>query len=254
MIWTLAWKNFTRQGIRAFLNVLVTALSIIALIFMVSILNGFQSQTTRNLVKTDVAGGHYRVPGFDILSPTEWEDHTRPVPEPLTLLSPFQKAEVLIQQGQLFPNRRLYPVQLRGIEMDQNLLELPLPGLKPFGPRPPDPIPVVIGTRMADKTHLEPGETVVLKWRDQFGGVDAREVRVVDVGEFVNPRIDEGVVWLRLDHLRVMTQRPGEVSWVAVDRYRGPIEGFQFYTVSMLMSDLLALLEQDRRNSRIMWG
>ena len=68
MNWDIANKNFCRQGLRAFLNVLVTALSIIALIFMLSLLNGFQAQATQNLVSTDVGGGHYRPPGFDILT------------------------------------------------------------------------------------------------------------------------------------------------------------------------------------------
>ena len=72
MNWEIANKNFYRQGTRAFLNVLVTALSIISLIFMLSLLNGFQAQATRKLAITDVGGGHYRAPGFDILSPTEW--------------------------------------------------------------------------------------------------------------------------------------------------------------------------------------
>ena len=132
MNWTIANKNFYRQGLRAFLNVLVTALSIIALIFMLSLLNGFQAQATRNLISTDVGGGHYRVPGFDILTPTKWEDFTQLVPETLKILLPTDKAEVLVQQGQLYPNRRLYPVQLRGIAMNQSLLELPLAGLKSF--------------------------------------------------------------------------------------------------------------------------
>ena len=132
MNWEIANKNFYRQGTRAFLNVLVTALSIISLIFMLSLLNGFQAQATRNLAITDVGGGHYRAPGFDILSPTEWEDHTLQVPEQLMQLSNKNKAEVLVQQGQLYPNRRLYPVQIRGISMEQSLLKLPLNNLKTF--------------------------------------------------------------------------------------------------------------------------
>ena len=66
MILEIAWKNFYRQGVRAFLNVLVTAFTMIALIFMLSLLNGFQAQATRNMVTTDMAGGQYRVPDFDI--------------------------------------------------------------------------------------------------------------------------------------------------------------------------------------------
>ena len=86
MNWDIAKKNFFRQGLRASLNVFVTAFSIIALIFMLSLLNGFQAQATRNVVNTDVGGGHYIAPGFDILSPTEWEDHTVKIPKSLSQL------------------------------------------------------------------------------------------------------------------------------------------------------------------------
>ena len=254
MNWGIANKNFYRQGLRAFLNVLVTALSIVALIFMLSLLNGFQAQATRNLVSTDVGGGHYRVPGFDILTPTKWEDLTMPVPEVLDGLLVRDKAEVLVQQGQLYPNRRLYPVQLRGIAMDQSLLNLPLAGLKSFEDKPGEVIPAVVGVKMARKAHLEKGDTVVLKWRDKGGAVDARDVLIVDVGDIVNPRIDDGVVWLRLDHLRSMTGREGEVSWVAVREYLGQVQGFEFQGIEMLMADLLAMLRQDRINSKILWG
>jgi putative ABC transport system permease protein len=252
--WDIANKNFYRQGLRAFLNVLVTALSIIALIFMLSLLNGFQAQATRNLVSTDVGGGHYRVPGLDILTPTEWEDFTMTVPHVLESLSTTDKAEVLVQQGQLYPNRRLFPVQLRGIEMDQSLLSLPLAGLKSYDDKPGDVIPAVVGVKMARKAHLKQGDTVVLKWRDKGGAVDARDVLIVDVGDIINPRVDDGVVWLRLDHLRVMTDRDREVSWVAVREFLGPVQGFEFHGIELLMSDLLALLRQDRINSKILWG
>ena len=177
-----------------------------------------------------------------------------PVPEVLDGLLVGDKAEVLVQQGQLYPNRRLYPVQLRGIAMDQSLLNLPLAGLKSFEDKPGEVIPAVVGVKMARKAHLEKGDTVVLKWRDKGGAVDARDVLIVDVGDIVNPRIDDGVVWLRLDHLRSMTDREGEVSWVAVREYLGQVQGFEFQGIEMLMADLLAMLRQDRINSKILWG
>ena len=254
MNWSIAKKNFSRQGLRATLNVLVTALSIIALIFMLSLLNGFQAQATRNLVNTDVGGGHYRAPGFDILSPTEWEDHTVNIPAPLLRLHNKDKAEVLVLQGQLYPNRRLYPVQIRGISMGQSLLKLPLDNLKAFPEKIGDLIPAVVGARMAKKSHLQKGDTLTLKWRDKSGAVDAKDVLIVDVGDMLNPRVDEGVVWLRLDHLRAMTDREREVSWVAVRNYIGPVVGFEFQPVELLMGDLLALLRQDRMNSKILWA
>ncbi|CCQ91349.1 putative Similar to lipoprotein releasing system transmembrane protein [Nitrospina gracilis 3/211] len=253
MIYDMAFKNFIRQGMRAWLNVLVTALILIAVVFSLSLLNGFQTQALRNMASTDVAGGHYRVPGFDILEPTEWEDQTLPVPEQLAGLPHSEKAEVLVQQGQLFPNRRLFPVQLRGVEMEQTLLELPLEPLRRESPEVGSVIPVILGSKMAEKSHLAVGDVVVLKWRDRHGAVDALDVKVVDVVPLINPRIDEGVVWMRLDHLRTLTDRSGEVTWVAVKDPMGAIAGFEFQSVEMLMHDLMTLLRHDRRNTRILW-
>ena len=254
MNWSIAKKNFSRQGLRASLNVLVTALSIIALIFMLSLLNGFQAQATRNVINTDIGGGHYRAPGFDILSPSKWEDYTVKVPDTLLRLHNKDKAEVLVVQGQLYPNRRLYPVQIRGISMEQSLLQLPLDNLKTFSANFDDLIPVVVGAKMAKKAHLHKGDTLTLKWRDRSGAVDAKDIIIMDVGDILNPRVDEGVVWLRLDHLRLMTDRKNEVSWVAVKHYIGLISEFEFQPVEFLMSDLLALWRQDRMNSKILWA
>ncbi len=254
MILKIAWKNFCGQGVRSILNVLVTAIAMVTVVFNVSMYNGFQAQATRNMVRVDVAGGHYRVPGFDLLTPTEWEDHTLPVPEPLKRLPPDQKAEVLILQGQIFPNRRLYPVQLRGIEKGQKLLEVPLSGLESWPDEIGDRIPVVLGTAMARKAHLKKDDTVVLKWRDKNGVVDARDALIVDVARIINARVDEGVIWLRLDHLRQMTQRFDEVTWVAVDGQKEDFAGFEYLSVEDLMFDLLYLLEQDKKYARITWA
>ncbi len=69
----------------------------------------------------------------------------------------------------------------------------------------------------------------------------------------INPRVDEGVAWLRLDHLRQITQRPIEITWVVVKNNLGEVKGLEFLDVNYLMRDLLTLLKYDRRNTRILW-
>ena len=104
MIFKIALKNFLRQGMRALLNVLITALTMVAVVFNLSLYNGFLDQAISNMVSTDVAGGHYRTPEFDLLSPTEWEDQTFKPSDILSSLPPSDKAEVLLLQGQIVPN------------------------------------------------------------------------------------------------------------------------------------------------------
>ena len=254
MIFRIALKNFLRQGMRSFLNVLVTALAMVAVVFNLSLYNGFQDQAVRNMVSTDVAGGHYRMPGFDLLSPMEWEDQTFKVPDTFSRLSPSDKTEVLVLQGQIFPNRRLFPVQLRGVEMQQSLLELPFEKLKEWQTPVDDIIPIIIGKQMAGKSHLHIGDGVVLRWRDRFGAVDALDAKVVDVVPLINPRIDEGVVWMRLDHLRHITHRKGEISWVAVKEFQGSVSPAEFQEPEILLKDILELIRQDRKYAVIIWA
>lgn len=253
MIFQIALKNFLRQGMRSFLNVLVTALAMVAVVFNLSLYNGFQEQAVRNMVLTDVAGGHYRMPDFDILAPMEWEDQTFQTPDVLSGLPSSDKAEVLVLQGQIFPNRRLFPVQLRGMEMNQTLLDLPLNKLESWQAPVDDVIPIIIGKQMAGKSHLHIGDGVVLRWRDRFGAVDALDAQVVDVVPLINPRIDEGVVWMRLDHLRQITQRAGEVTWVGVKEFQGAVVGTEFQVPEILLKDILNLIEQDRKYAVIIW-
>lgn len=253
MIFRIAFKNFFRQGMRAFLNVTVTALTMVAVVFNVSLYNGFLDQAIRNMVSTDVAGGHYQTPEFDLLSPTEWEDQTFEAPDSLVSLPATDKAEVLLLQGQIFPNRRLFPVQLRGMEMQQTLLDLPFTKLKEWQGPSDEILPIIIGKQMADKSHLKLGDTVVMRWRDKFGAVDALDVQVVDVVPMINARLDQGVVWLRLDHLRKITHREGEVSWIAVKEFQGAVAGTDFQTPEILVKDILDMIKNDRRFATIVW-
>lgn len=253
MIFKIALKNFLRQGMRAFLNVLVTALTMVAVVFNLSLYNGFLDQAIRNMVSTDVAGGHYRTPEFDLLSPTDWEDQTFKPSGILSSLPPTDKAEVLLLQGQIFPNRRLYPVQLRGMEMQQTLLDLPFDKLEEWNAPIEDIIPIIIGKQMAKKSHLKLGDTVVMKWRDRFGAVDALDAKVVDVVPMINVRLDQGVVWLRLDHLRKITQREKEVSWIAVKEFLGAVANTEFQPPEFLLKDILDMIRNDRRFATIVW-
>ncbi len=253
MIFQMALKNFLRQGMRAFLNVLVTALTMVAVVFNLSLYNGFLDQAIHNMVATDVAGGHYRTPEFDLLSPTEWEDQTFKPPGILSSLPPSDKAEVLLLQGQIFPNRRLFPVQLRGMEMQQTLLDLPFDRLREWQSPVDDILPIIIGKQMAAKSHLKMGDYIVMRWRDRFGAVDALDAQVVDVVPMINVRLDEGVVWMRLDHLRKITHREQEVSWVAVKQSQGAIANTEFQPPEILLKDILDMIKNDRRFAVIIW-
>ena len=253
MIFQMALKNFLRQGMRALLNVLVTALTMVAVVFNISLYNGFLDQAIRNMVSTDVAGGHYRTPEFDLLSPTEWEDQTFKPPGILSSLPPSDKAEVLLLQGQIFPNRRLFPVQLRGMEMQQTLLDLPFDRLREWQSPVEDILPIIIGKQMAAKSHLKMGDYIVMRWRDRFGAVDSLDAQVVDVVPMINVRLDEGVVWMRLDHLRKITHREQEVSWVAVKQFQGAIANTEFQPPEILLKDILDMIKNDRRFAVIIW-
>ena len=64
---------------------------------------------------------------------------------------------------------------------------------------------------------------------------------------------NDGIVWMRLDHLRQLTQRTEEVSWVTVKKNLGKLKDIEFQSPIDLMKDLITLLEHDRRNTKILW-
>lgn len=211
----LAVKNLLGAGLRTWLNVFVLSLSFVLIIFSQGLIQGMNKQAEEAMIASEVGGGHFQHPAYDPYDPLTLTDAHGPVPAPLAALAAAGKAvPVLVAQGTIYPEGRLYTVLVKGIDPGQTVLNLPTSLLA--APADGDEIPVLIGTRMAKTTGLKKSDTFTLQWRDARGTFDALDATVVEVFSTTVQTVDSGQIWIPLARLREMTGLPGEATYVVL--------------------------------------
>jgi len=215
MLLKLALKNLLGAGLRTWLNVFVLSLSFVLIIFTQGLIQGMNKQAEEAMIASEVGGGHLQHPAYDPYDPLSLTDAHGPVPAPLAALAAAGKAApVLVAQGTIYPEGRLYTVLVKGIDPGQTVLNIPTA----FLAAPPDSteIPVLIGSRMAKTTGLQKGATFTLQWRDARGTFDALDATVAEVFSTSVQTVDSGQIWVPLARLREMTGLGGEATFVVL--------------------------------------
>lgn len=220
----LAIKNLIGAGTRTVLNVLVLALAFLAIVASLGLLEGMNQQTARAMVEAEYGGGQVWHPDYDPYDPLTLEDARGLLPEAVTgLVDESQAAPILIVPGTMYPEGRLRPIVLKGIDPDQAILDLPT---TPLGDpqNSPDGIPILIGTRMAESTGLAMGDFVTVQWRDVNGTIDALDAQVVEIMSTPVQSVDMDQAWLPLERLQQMVGVPGQATLAVVARDLDPVE------------------------------
>lgn len=202
----LAMRNLLGAGLRTALNTLVLSLVLLTIIAAQALLKGMNEQAARAAMAAEYGGGQAWHPAYDPYDPLSLDDAHGPLPP--ALVADDRATAVLIVQGTIYPEGRLLPVQLRGIDPAQAVVDLPTAALAGVE----GAIPVLIGTRMAKTAGLREGDVFVMQWRDRHGTFDAREARVAEVMRTPVQSVDKGVIWLQLERLREMAAMPGEAT------------------------------------------
>jgi len=230
----LAAKNLLGAGLRTWLNVFVLSLSFVLIIFSRGLIRGMNLQAEEAMIASEVGGGHFQHPAYDPYDPLTLSDAHGPLPAPIAALAASGRAApVLVVQGTIYPEGRLFSVLVKGIDPGQTILNIPTsflarssapaPGPSPEFAPPPSPgtpdsgeIPVLIGTRLAKLTGLRKGDSFTLQWRDARGTFDALDATVVEVFSTTVQTVDSGQIWVPLDRLREMTGLPGEATFAVL--------------------------------------
>jgi putative ABC transport system permease protein len=214
----LALRNLMGAGLRTALNVLVLALAFLAIVASLGLLEGMNQQTSRAMLDVEYGGGQYWHPVYDPYDPLTLEEAHGPLPPSLQALVDGGEAEpILIIQGTMYPEGRLRPLLLKGIDPEQTALALPAHVLAE-GAGDPEEIPILLGSRMAESTGLAPGDFVTLQWRDANGTIDARDARVAEVMSTPVQSVDMNQAWLPLSRLQEMAGMPGEATLLVLAR------------------------------------
>jgi ABC-type lipoprotein release transport system permease subunit len=255
MLFNLAMKNLIGAGMRTWLNVFVTAISFFMIIFISGMYDGMRSHAKQVTIDTEVAGGAYWHPEYDPLDPFSYEDaHGIPPKEINDLINNKNAFSILVSQASIYPNGRMMPVVIKGIEPEQSIINLPTQSLLKEAD---GLIPVLIGSGMANYTKLKVGDAFAIRWLDANRTYDADEGVIVYIMETENFKVDMGTIWIPLEQAQTMLDMKNEATYVTFSKNISKVLGkgnWVYRDVDYLMRDMEAMIEADEPNARIMYA
>ena len=235
----LAFKNLIGAGLRTWLNVIVLSFSFVIIIALRGILVGWDRQAKNDMTDWEIGGGQFWSESYDPYDAFSLEDAHVPVPGAFKQeISSGNMVPELITQGTLYPGGRMQSILIKGIDPDQDLLEIPTSKMDTVVG---EAIPSVIGSNMARSNNLKEGDYVTLRWRDANGTFDAADIYIAGIFNTNVPTVDVSQVWIPLEKLREMTLLPGEATLVTFrdpDKTRIAPEGWILKDHKALVKDI----------------
>jgi len=243
----LAYRNLMGAGLRTWLNVGVLALSFIIIIFFRGLLEGWQKQSVRDNIQWEYGHGHLLHEEYDPYDPfTILDGHGVLSKENNKNLSP-----ILVRQASIYPDGRMLSVALKGIDINQSILEMPTENLAESNAS----IPAIIGKNMAKSARLKEGDEVLLRWRDKGGTFDAANITIVKIFSTNTLTVDNGQIWIPIQKLWDMSGLQDHATfYVANENFESkPISGWQFLTQDDLLKDFYEIMEMEKVSSAFMY-
>jgi putative ABC transport system permease protein len=252
-IFKLAVRNLLGAGMKTWLNAIVLSLAFVTIIWAQGLYKGMDNQASRAMIGAEYGGGQYWVESYDPFDPLSLQDAHRKVTGMLEdLVRAGRATPVLIIQGTIYPEGRIMPIVLKGIDPEQKLLSLPSYFLKGAGPE----IPAFIGTRMAQASGLKLGDTVTVRWRDVHGTFDAKDLRLAQIIKTSVQSIDSGQLWVPLAMLQKMAGLDNEATIVVTGKDFRPtagISGWSFRDLNFLLRDIKELVRSKTIGASILY-
>lgn len=244
----MAYKNLIGAGLRTWLNVSVLAFCFIVIVFYNGFLNGWQEQGRLDAKNWEYGNGqlyHADYDPYDVFTITDAHG-----------ILPKAESEnltpVLIQQATLYPNGRMNPTIIKGIPLDQDVINLPINLLS----KSDGNLPVLIGERMAQALKVEKGDNILLRWRDKNGTYDAANITIAEIFDSNVTTIDNGQIWMPLEKLWQMTGLTNEATmYIANEQYQpSQIDGWGFHNLTGLLKDFDSAVQAERIASVIIYS
>ena len=255
MLFKIAFKNLLGARLRTFLNVFVTSISFFMIIFMTGMYDGMRQHAKQVTIDTEIAGGAYWHPMYDPMDPIIFEDSHSILPQEIDALVKRKKAvPILVSQAAIYPNGRIMPVIMKGIDPNQNILNMPT---KILDESMDVNIPVLIGKGMANIIKLDVGDAFTIRWLDSGGTYDADEGTIVKIMDTENFKLDMGHIWIPIQKAQKMLVMENEVTYVAYEKGLEKIHSpgdWIHRDVDYLIQDIEAAIEADKPGNQIMFA
>ena len=254
MLLKIAIKNIAGSRLRSFLNIFVTSLSFFIIIFISGMYDGMRQHAKQIIINTEISGGAYWHPEYDPLDPMSFEQSYSYVPPNIKLLIDQNKATaILVSQATIYPNGRMMPVIMKGINQNQAILDMPS---NEFINKNDIELPIIIGRAMSESAKLRVGDTFILRWLDSDKTYDANEATVIHIMDTENFKIDVGHIWVPLNNVRDMLAVEDEATYVIYDKEideLNDIDDWIHRDVNYLIQDIEAAIEADEPGNRILF-
>ena len=255
MLFKIALKNLLGAKLRTFLNVFVTSISFFMIIFVTGLYDGMRQYAKQVTIDTEIAGGAYWHPMYDPMDPIIFEDSHSILPPEIDALVKEKKAvPILVSQAAIYPNGRIMPVIMKGIDPSQNIVNMPT---KILNESMDINIPVLIGKGMANNIKLDVGDTFTIRWIDSDGTYDADEGTIVYIMDTENFKLDIGHIWIPIQKAQKMLAMEDEVTYVSYEKGLETIQKpgeWIHRDVDYLIKDIEAAIEADKPGNQIMFA
>ena len=157
----------------------------------------------------EIGGGQYWQENYDPYDPLTLNDSHALIPEESEAeIERGDMVPMLVIQGNIFPQGRMQPLIIKGINPEQTLFKLPSGKLDTIT----DAIPAFIGAMMSNSTRLNKGDRVTIRWRDANGTFDAAEILITGIFYSNVPSAEAGQIYIPLSKLQEMALLPGHAT------------------------------------------
>ena len=243
----LAFKNLFGAKLRTLLNVFVLSFSFVIIIFLNSIMDGWDQQAQKDSVEWEFGEGHLLHNDYDPLDSYTILDGHGEIPKRSIGMTP-----VLERQASVYPQGRMIGVVLKGIPSDQKILKLPTKKLN----QNKDEFPVIIGKRFAESAKLKKGDRVQIRWRDKNGTYDANTIIIEEIFDSNVPNIDNGKIWIDIEKLWKMTGLENQATYFILDQdfRKGPFDSWTYRSKTTLLKNLKDLINQKKASQSVIFG
>lgn len=234
-------------GLRTWLNVSVLSFTFVIIIFYSAFINGWQEQARIDGMEWEYGQGQLLNEEYDPYNPFSIIDGHGILPEnEQQNLTP-----VLVRPGSIYPNGRMVPINIKGIDVNQDVVKIPTHFLK----KSTAELPAVIGTRMAKSANLKVGDEILIRWRDKNGTYDATNITIAGIFNTTIATVDNGQIWISIGKLHELTGLTGQTSYfISNNKYtQHEVSGWKFAGLPYLLKDLNAAVEMERVSSIIIF-
>lgn len=234
----LAIRNLMGAGLRTWLNVIILSLAFVMIIWFKGMLDGWDREAKMDSVAWELGGGQYWQKDYDPLDAfTLTESHSKLNEDQLAETEKGNLLPILISQGTIYPEGRMQTILIKGIDKNQNILDLPTAKLDTVI----DEIPAIVGANMAKNNRLEVGDIMTLRWRDVNGTFDANEIQITAIFQTNVPSVDGGQIWIDIDKHREMMMMPDEASLLVCNAdfdTENVYEGWDYKDLDFLLKEI----------------